>query len=413
MTESDGDGDDDGLADDAVCEGAPTEVDCGLLLDSDGCGDAGLGDQTAADCSGNDAAAACVIDAANEGLSFSITQRNFRYGGQFDTLQTLHIDGDGAGAGGSSGVSDLCSDASSYDGEFEAGSGGSHSPSPGGRALTVPPPPNHSGSSAPALVWYRRNVVGTLGRSLLLPITALLVSACLGETRSDGGEEIAGTSTGDPSTVGSGASSSSGGSVSDGGFTSVEPGSGTDGGSSIGSSSSSSGVSDEAGSSTAGSPPLLVDCDPDLLADFEISFEIHRSQGEDRSTAMRPGYACLDSVSNEFDLRFEFGEPFLGEYESAIRVRATAGAGLYDLETDVGTSGTMRIGYVHRGYATHSYDTVNQPAVGTALVESVPTQSGEDLVLSAVGELAGDDGWEFSFDARVTQPRAPSGGRDK
>lgn len=113
-TESDSASDDDGLADDAVCEGAATEVDCGVLLDSDGCGDAGLGDQTAADCSGNDAAAACVIDAANEGLSFSITQRYFRHGGQFDTLQTLHIDGDGAGAGGSSGVSDLCSDSSSY-----------------------------------------------------------------------------------------------------------------------------------------------------------------------------------------------------------------------------------------------------------------------------------------------------------
>ena len=99
---------------DGVCRGDAPELDCGVLLDSDGCGDSMLGDQSAADCSGNEAVARCAIDATAEGTAFRISLRYFRYYGQFDESTTLNVEGDGAGFGSSGGVGDLCTSSSSY-----------------------------------------------------------------------------------------------------------------------------------------------------------------------------------------------------------------------------------------------------------------------------------------------------------
>ncbi len=149
------------------------------------------------------------------------------------------------------------------------------------------------------------------------------------------------------------------------------------------------------------------------LTNVVLDVNVNRILGEDVAVAFdEDSWACAYTDGEVGLLMVHYGPHEFGEPQNSLSVRLFDGVRSYDLATDPGPPGDGEDGLVYFGHtyqyesaSTYQFDTGNQAGTGTLDVAAHPLDGGTTVDFTAVGTIAGDDGWEFDlhFTADVAQ----------
>jgi hypothetical protein len=174
----------------------------------------------------------------------------------------------------------------------------------------------------------------------------------------------------------------------------------------------------ESGGATESGEPYDPCLGAQPLTDVQLSFSLHRINGEDITTLYDEsmgGLACYSfedpcdimdadtgcSSPGGDHLRLLFGTAEFGEPRETLVVRVSDGARDYDLATEAGAPasgvpGLISFNYSYQvdGASRAGYGTDNQAAMGIVSVNEVPSDGSSKLAFTAVGGIAD---WEFNL----------------
>lgn len=141
------------------------------------------------------------------------------------------------------------------------------------------------------------------------------------------------------------------------------------------------------------------------LTNVVLEVTVNRILGEDIAAAFdEDSWACAYADAEIGQLLVHYGPHAFGEPQNSLRFVLYDGVRSYDLATDPGPPGDGEDGLVYFGHtyqyesaSTYQFDTGNQAGTGTLDVLAHPLAGDTNVEFTAVGTIAGDDGWEFDL----------------
>jgi hypothetical protein len=220
------------------------------------------------------------------------------------------------------------------------------------------------------------------------------LAVVLGATACSGGED-------DDNDSAAGSSDSAAGSSSDDGAASSSSG--------VLSADASAEAPEEAGDDELGdeSGAPSGPCLPDEVELTNVVLDVTQNlvQGEDTAAVFdEDSWACAYAEEGLGIVMVHYGPHAFGEPQNTLYFRLHDGVRSYDLATDPAPPGSGEDGAVDFGYSYQyesasfiEFSTRNQASTGTLDVIAHPLAGDATVEFTAVGTIAGDDGWEFDL----------------
>jgi hypothetical protein len=162
---------------------------------------------------------------------------------------------------------------------------------------------------------------------------------------------------------------------------------------------------DEDEGDESGAPSGPCSEDEVALTNVVLEVTVNRILGEDVAVAFdADSWACAQVADDVGLLIVHYGPHEFGEPQSSLRFVLRDGVRTYDLATDPAPPGTGEEGLLYFGHtyqyesaSEYGFSTVNQASTGTLDIIAHPLAGDATVEFTAVGTIAGDDGWEFDL----------------